>query len=96
MQEASVVFNGYLVTAFYFIDVPGGFGEAIEFISPPLFFTGISCIHGNAFREILMAILPEVIKKHYGLLKFLIDGEWVDSKSAGWRRKSDGRKARST
>ena len=28
-----------------------------------------------------MAILPEV-KKHYGKLKFLIDGEWVESKSS--------------
>ncbi|MBU0989347.1 MAG: aldehyde dehydrogenase family protein, partial [Proteobacteria bacterium] len=27
-----------------------------------------------------MALLPEV-KKHYGKLKFLINGEWVDSKS---------------
>jgi malonate-semialdehyde dehydrogenase (acetylating)/methylmalonate-semialdehyde dehydrogenase len=27
-----------------------------------------------------MAILPEV-KSHYGQLKFLINGEWVESKS---------------
>ena len=27
-----------------------------------------------------MALLPEV-KKHYGKLKLLIDGEWVDSQS---------------
>ncbi len=27
-----------------------------------------------------MALLPEV-KKHYGMLKLLIDGEWVESKS---------------
>jgi len=27
-----------------------------------------------------MAVLPEV-KKHYGKLKFLINGEWIDSKS---------------
>jgi malonate-semialdehyde dehydrogenase (acetylating)/methylmalonate-semialdehyde dehydrogenase len=28
-----------------------------------------------------MAILPEV-KKHYGKLKLLINGEWVDSESS--------------
>ena len=27
-----------------------------------------------------MALLPEV-KRHYGKLKLMIDGEWVDSKS---------------
>jgi len=32
-------------------------------------------------REKDMSLLPEV-KKHYGKLKFLIDGEWIDSQSS--------------